>query len=99
MIWEYRYHHWASLIIFGGGFVVGYGVIAINWGIIFTEFGTIFMNKRFMLIKEEWNTWYGMFIQISFFLLYTATRMIFLPILLYKFYYILYEIATRLDAF
>jgi len=62
MIWEYRFHHVVTISIFGFGIIVGHGVSTINWLIMLCEFGTIFINKRLMLIKEEWNTWYGILI-------------------------------------
>ena len=62
MINEYRVHHIATFVFYAAGVVAGYGVVTFNWFMLACEFGSLFMNKRLMLYKEEWNSVYGIFV-------------------------------------
>lgn len=77
-------HHFMALGGFSISLVAGYGMPGLSSASLLCEYSSIFLNLKDMFTKDTRNTFWGIIVQVMFFLTYTIFRFIWFPFLAYR---------------
>ena len=74
-------HHIFGIFGMSSAMASGYALVAINNLVILTESSTLFLNYRVWIYPEEYKEFWPSVNSLLFFVMYTVSRILFLPYL------------------
>lgn len=77
-------HHIMAISGFGLALFAGYGMPGVSNASLLCEFSNIFMCMKDMFTKQTRNSFWGIVVQVCFFISYTIFRFIMFPYLAYR---------------
>lgn len=77
-------HHLMAISGFGMSLIAGYGMPGISNASLLCEFSSIFMCFKDMFTRDTRNSFWGIIVQICFFMTFTVFRFIMFPFLAYR---------------
>lgn len=78
------YHHIMAISGFGISLIAGFGMPGVSNASLLCEFSNVFLSLKEMFTKDTRNSFWGVVVQLSFFLSYTGFRFIMFPWLAYR---------------
>ena len=78
------WHHYMAISGFGIGMIAGYGMPGTSNCALFGEISSIFLCLKDMFTKDTRNSFWGIVVQVSFFITFTVFRFIMYPIMGYR---------------
>lgn len=77
-------HHIMAISGFGFSLIAGFGMPGVSNASLLCEFSNVFLSLKEMFTKDTRNSFWGVIVQLSFFLSYTVFRFALFPFLAYR---------------